>query len=137
MPIANPDSWIIYEYMNLPQIVLVDDEPAILELQQAALGTVDLAVAAFQRPAEAWQYLQQHPEVRLLVTDWEMPEMTGMDLFFKVRGLPRPPRVIFVTGHGSVNRAVQALSQGASNFSEKPFLPEAFVVGNSNGKNLI
>jgi len=104
----------------MPQIILVDDEKAILDVQQDALSEIGLNAEAFYDPVDAYERIQRG-NVSLVVTDWNMPKMTGMDLLFKTRSLARPPYVIIVTAHGTVTRAVQAMNQGAFNFLEKPF----------------
>jgi DNA-binding NtrC family response regulator len=101
-------------------IVLVDDEQPILEIQQEALSQINLTAQAFVDPMVAWERIQQG-DVSLVVTDWNMPQMTGMDLLFKTRSLQRPPHVIIVTAFGTIPRAIQAINEGAFNFLEKPF----------------
>ena len=90
-------------------IVLVDDDQNILDLQQEALRQIGLEAQTFCDPLAAWEHLQKGG-VRLLVSDWEMPGMTGMELLFKSRGLDFPPFVILLTGNGSVDRAVGAMT---------------------------
>src|SRR5260221_8808478 len=104
----------------MPHVVLVDDEQTILNIQLEALSEIGLSAEAFSDPVAALERIQRG-DVSLVVTDWNMPEMTGMDLLFKTRALVRPPYVIIVTAHGTVTRAVQAMNQGAFNFLEKPF----------------
>lgn len=56
-----------------------------------------------------------------LVLDIRMRAMTGLELFDRLRGLGCRMPVIFLTGHGEVPQAVQALKNGAFDFLEKPF----------------
>ena len=102
------------------EIVLVDDETPILEIQQEALSLIGLTARAFSDPLAAWDYIYKN-DVAIVVSDWNMPGMTGMELLFKTRALPRPPYVIMITAFGTVDRAVQAMNQGAFSFLEKPF----------------
>ena len=104
----------------LRTIVLVDDEESILAIEQEALGEIGLEVEPFSNPIQAWERIQRG-DVALVVTDWNMPQMTGMELLFKTRALQTPPYVIVVTAHGTIPRAVQAMNQGAFSFFEKPF----------------
>ena len=99
----------------MERIVIVDDEAEILEIQKEALTELDVEVQAFTDPCAAWKHIQQS-ESALVVTDWNMPGMTGMDLLFKIQGLERPPYVIVMTAYGTIDRAVQAVHQGAFNF---------------------
>ena len=112
--------------MALPgQVILVDDDQAILDLQLETLSGMSLEAQSFSDPFAAWERIQKNG-VRLVVTDWEMPGMTGMELLFKTRGLPIPPYVILLTGRGSVDRAVAAMTCGAYSFLEKPFDPQRY-----------
>ncbi|MBE7462768.1 MAG: sigma-54-dependent Fis family transcriptional regulator [Planctomycetes bacterium] len=108
------------------EIVVVDDETDILALQEATLSVAGLNARTFSNPLEAWEYIRQN-RPRLVISDWEMPGLSGMDLLFKTRGLPVTPYVIILTGFGSVDRAVQALKMGAFSFLEKPFDPEKYL----------
>ncbi|MBI3831288.1 MAG: sigma-54-dependent Fis family transcriptional regulator [Planctomycetes bacterium] len=108
-----------------PIVVIVDDEPGILEVQKATLESLGIQPLCFNDPLKAWERIRQGP-VDLVITDWEMPEMTGLNLLFKIRGLQNPPQVIFLSGFGNVSRAVQALVEGATDFIEKPFEPGAY-----------
>jgi DNA-binding NtrC family response regulator len=108
------------------RIVLVDDEPEVLDIQEEALRELGATIRKFKDPSEAWLYLQREP-ASLVVTDWNMPGMTGMELLFKTRGLNRPPYVIVLTAFGTVERAVEAINAGAFNFLEKPFEINAYV----------
>ena len=105
----------------MDRIVLVDDETSILELQQEALEGMGFVLSSFSDPRAAWEFLQTHNDVTLVVSDWNMPGMSGMDLLFNIRGLAHPPYVILMTAFGTISRAVKAMNQGAFDFLEKPF----------------
>jgi len=100
-------------------IVLVDDEAEILNIQADALTGMGFVIRKFTDPIAAWEFLQRE-RTTLVVTDWNMPGMTGLDLLFKIRGLPFPPYVIVLTAFGTVERAVQAMNAGAYSFLAKP-----------------
>ncbi len=112
--------------MPRSEIVLVDDEQLLLDLEKDALATIGLHAQAFTNPQKAWEYIAENGPA-LVVTDWNMPQMTGMDLLFRTRALPTPPHVIILSGAGTVERAVQAMNHGAFNFLEKPFQTERFL----------
>jgi two-component system response regulator AtoC len=103
-----------------PSIVLVDDERHILDLQMAALEGIGFRATAFTDPNSAWEHIQKN-KIDLIITDCNMPGMSGLELLFKTRSQSYPPDVIFITGFGTVPLAVQALSGGAFGFLEKPF----------------
>ncbi len=108
------------------EIVLVDDDPLTLTLEQDVLSAAGMHAKSFTNPFEAWQYIEKTVP-RLVVTDSRMPGMSGMELLFKTRGMPIPPHVIIATGFGTVEHAVTAMNEGAFNFIEKPFKAERFL----------
>jgi two-component system chemotaxis response regulator CheY len=76
--------------------------------------------------AQAWETLVQNPGVGVLITDWNMPEMNGLDLVKKVRAeakyvdLP----IIMVTTEGGKTEVITALKAGVNNYIVKPFTPD-------------
>lgn len=104
----------------LPTIYVVDDDDGMRRALDALLSTVGYKTAVFSRPGE---FLSQFkPEVHsCLVLDIRMPEMSGLEVQQQLnrRGSMLP--VIFITGHGDVPMAVQAMKEGAFEFVQKPF----------------
>jgi len=107
-------------------VVIVDDEIEVLNLQREILSDAGIIAETFSDPNAAWTRIQSG-DVHLLITDYMMPGMTGMDLLFKTRGLEKPPHVILVTAHGSVDMAVQAMTGGALSLLEKPFSTQHYL----------
>jgi two-component system chemotaxis response regulator CheY len=70
---------------------------------------------------KAWTHLQARPE-RLVITDWMMPEMSGLDLCRKIRAEPGPKYVytILLTSKSHRHERLQGLSAGADDFLSKP-----------------
>jgi DNA-binding NtrC family response regulator len=108
------------------EVIVVDDDAAHLNLEAEFLKEAGLRARAFSDPLTAWEAISRGG-ARVVVSDWEMPGLSGLDLLFKVRGLRQPPQYILVTGHGSVDRAVQALKHGALAFLEKPLRKADFL----------
>jgi DNA-binding NtrC family response regulator len=67
----------------------------------------------------ALKALEQHP-YSFLITDLRMPDMDGMRLLKEIRKQQLPVTVIFLTGHGSIDKAVEAMRLGAYDFLTKP-----------------
>jgi two-component system chemotaxis response regulator CheY len=76
--------------------------------------------------AQAWEVLTQNADVSVLITDWNMPEMNGLELVKKVRAeqkyvdLP----IIMVTTEGGKTEVITALKAGVNNYVVKPFTPD-------------
>jgi two-component system response regulator FixJ len=103
-----------------PIIYVVDDDDGMRRALDTLLSTVGYKTAVYSRPSE---FLSQFkPEAHsCLVLDIRMPEMSGLEVQQQLnrRGSMLP--VIFITGHGDVPMAVQAMREGAFEFLQKPF----------------
>lgn len=75
----------------------------------------------------ALDYLQQN-EVHILVSDWRMPEMSGIELCQIVKNNHLPPFVILLTANNQTADIVLGIEAGADDFICKPFLPELLKV---------
>lgn len=103
------------------KILIVDDDPSILEVLDARLSASNFKVLKAKDAAGAEQILRDQKGVDLLVSDIKMPGKSGMELFTDVRkSLPDLP-VIFLTAHGTIPDAVDAIKLGAADYIAKPF----------------
>lgn len=128
--------------MAHPKVYIVDDDEAVLDAIRMLLLSVDYEVETFQSPRA---FLEAAPGITAgcLVLDVRMPAMSGLELqqLLKQRGVPIP--IIFITGHGDVPMAVQAMQAGAFDFLQKPFrdqdlldrIGEALVADNNRRRN--
>ncbi len=107
--------------METAQILLVDDDPALL---QALPLTVSLRMSNVQvhtaaSASQALQLLQQH-EYHAIVSDIKMPGLDGFDLLaITSQQYPEIP-VLLITGHGEHDLAIRALREGAYDYLLKP-----------------
>ncbi|MFO1381365.1 MAG: response regulator transcription factor [Chitinivorax sp.] len=106
--------------MNKPTVFVVDDEEAVRDSLQWLLESKGLKVALFDS-AEAFLAAYSPSLPGCLVVDVRMPGMSGLELQEKLAELHYAIPVIFITGHGDVPMAVQAVKHGAIDFLEKPF----------------
>ena len=103
------------------KILIVDDDPSILEVLEARLSAFNFRVLKAKDAAGAEQILRDQKGVDLLVSDIKMPGKSGMELFTDVRkALPDLP-VIFLTAYGTIPDAVDAIKLGAADYISKPF----------------
>ncbi len=72
---------------------------------------------------EAWEALQQPDAPRLVVLDWMMPEMDGLEVLRRVRALPgdRPPYILMLTSKIDKAEIIAGLDAGANDYLPKPF----------------
>lgn len=104
-----------------PLIVCVDDDEAILGVVARCLKRDDLDVRVTLSPSEALAWIERD-EVAVLVSDYDMPEMTGAQLAGHARRI-RPETVrILLTGKRTLDTAIDGINQGeVFRFLGKPF----------------
>ena len=103
-----------------PRVYLVEDDDAVRDSLKLVLESVGLTVEDYARADEfldAWS----EDLAGCIVLDIRMPGMNGMELQRKLNSLHSTLPIIFVTGHGDVPMAVEAMQQGAVDFIQKPY----------------
>ncbi len=103
-----------------PVVYLVDDDEAIRDSLSLLLDSVGLEHAVF---SSALEFLEAYdPEQHAcLVADIRMPGLSGLELQQKLNQDHADVPIIFITGHGDVPMAVNAMKSGATDFIQKPF----------------
>jgi len=101
-------------------IFVVDDDDGMRRALGTLLSTVGYKTALFALPS---QFLARFKadEPGCLILDIRMPEMSGLEVQQQLNRVGAMLPVIFITGHGDVPMAVQAMKEGAFQFIQKPF----------------
>jgi DNA-binding NtrC family response regulator len=102
-------------------ILVVDDDPQIREVLQTRLESKGYRVFTANDGQEALAALKHGESVDLIITDLKMPVMDGLEFMRRLPKTTDRPPVIFLTAHGSVPEAVEAMKLGAYDFLEKPY----------------
>ncbi len=105
---------------ELATILVVDDEPELCQALGRLLGRNGYRTLTAGNGEEALEILRQEP-VPLVLTDLMMPRLNGVDLLKAVKIIAPATEVVIVTGHGTIETAVEAMKMGAYDFIEKPF----------------
>jgi len=100
-----------------PRVVLVDDSAAVRESTRLLLKTVGVELITYDSPVS---FLEEMPEASCVLLDVRMPELSGIEVYRRMREAGMEMPVIFITGHGRVSMAVSAMRDGAFDFLEKP-----------------
>jgi FixJ family two-component response regulator len=103
-----------------PTIYVVDDDDGMRRALDTLLSTVGYKTAVFARPSEFLSRFRTDAH-GCLVLDIRMPEMSGLEVQQQLNRMGSMLPVIFITGHGDVPMAVQAMKEGAFEFIQKPF----------------
>jgi DNA-binding NtrC family response regulator len=107
-------------------VLLADDEKSIAVTLRDELQGAGHKVTVVGDGREALAALQAQP-YDLLITDIRMPGMDGIRLLKAAKALDPAPEVILITGHGTIESAVEALQHGAYDYVQKPFLNEELL----------
>ncbi len=105
--------------MAKPTVLIVDDEPDLVELVALTLERMDLATASAGDLATARQLLSER-RFDLCLTDMRLPDGDGLDLVAWIEQRQPQLPVAVITAHGNVESAVRALKAGAFDFVSKP-----------------
>ncbi|MGH7771581.1 MAG: sigma-54-dependent transcriptional regulator [Candidatus Binatia bacterium] len=105
------------------KILIVDDEPFNLDLLEQELTDLGYAIERANDGEEALKKVETfQPELILL--DYMMPGMNGVEVLKELRKRGSDIPVVIITAYGTIERAVQAMKEGAYDFIPKPFEPD-------------
>ena len=102
-----------------PDILLVDDDERLRNAAGKVLAAGGHRVVMASSGREALERLNQET-VALVVSDLRLPDLNGIALLKWVRELRPETEVVMITGHGSIEKAVEAMRLGAYDFIQKP-----------------
>ena len=102
------------------RILVVDDAPTALEVLERNLITKGYRVFTAPSVVDAIKILENSP-IDLVITDYKMPKISGLDLIRHIRENYHDTEVIMITGYASVKGAVEAVKMGAEEYLPKPF----------------
>lgn len=105
------------------RVLIAEDDPVSRRLLQAALAKWGYEVTVTTNGKEAWEALQSPNAPSLLVLDWLMPEMDGVEVCREARKSDalKSSYIILLTSRGSKEDIVQGLEAGADDYVTKPF----------------
>jgi two-component system, NtrC family, response regulator AtoC len=110
--------------MGIQKVLVVDDESIIRNLLGEILQRKGLEVHSADSGESALAILEDQT-FDLVITDMKMGKKSGIDVLKKVKESSPDTAVLVITGHGTIENAVQAMQLGAFNYLLKPFTPEA------------
>jgi len=107
------------------KILVVDDSSTmrrIIKNTLHRLGFSDILEAA--DGLEACEQYAENEDIDLIITDWNMPNMNGLEFVKKVRAEDQDTPIIMVTTEGGKKEVITALKAGVNNYIVKPFTPQ-------------
>ena len=105
------------------KILIVDDEPFNLDLLEQELTDKGYAI---EKAADGREAMTKFESVRpdLVLLDYQMPDMNGLEVLKEIRKRESTVPVVMITAYGTIERAVEAMKEGAYDFIPKPFDPD-------------
>jgi len=117
-----------------PTILIVDDEPSIVQSLSGLLTDEDFEVTTAGNGYEALQQIETNAPDLVLLDIW-MPGIDGLETLQEIKKTHPHTHVIMITGHGTIETAVQATKLGAFDFIEKPLSIDKVIVAINNALN--
>jgi DNA-binding NtrC family response regulator len=114
------------DILKKERILIVDDTPNTLEVLQRNLTSQGYQTFIASHATEAINLLNR-THIDLVITDFKMPEVSGLDLIRHVRENFKETEVMMMTGFPSVDGAVEAMKKGAEEYLVKPFTDEELL----------
>ena len=117
------------------KILIVEDEDLMRSILEKLLKKEEYVVSTAADGADGLEiFRREHPD--LILTDVQMPNMTGLELLDEVRKQDRDTLVIVLTAFGSLESAVEAMRKGAHDYITKPFINDDIRMTVSRGLEL-
>ncbi len=112
------------------KVLIVDDMTTMRKLTKKSLMNMGFSVFVEASDGQdAWGKLNENVDTGLVISDWNMPKCTGLELLKRVRSDSRFKKLPFVllTAEGEQSQVAQAISVGVDNYILKPFTHDNFV----------
>jgi two-component system chemotaxis response regulator CheY len=105
------------------RVLVIDDSRAIRIIIANMLREIGMEVLEARDGLEALEQIKRNPDVELLLVDWNMPVMNGMEFIHAVRAQRAydAMRILMVTSEAESGQVSRALSAGANEYLMKPF----------------
>ncbi|MEI8382586.1 MAG: response regulator [Planctomycetota bacterium] len=109
--------------------MIVDDSRAMRRILRQIVEPLGFQVIEAGHGVEALNRVSEFPDLDLILVDWNMPEMNGIDFVTAIRANPahRGIKLVMVTTETEPSKMARALMAGVDEFVMKPFTPEILV----------
>ena len=111
------------------KVLVVDDSAIMRKVIEQILEMLGHEAVPAANGVEAFERLKEHDDVKLILLDWNMPEMNGIEFLRAVKdrpGLSKIP-VIMLTTESERRKMIEAIEAGAKHYLTKPFQPETLA----------
>lgn len=109
------------------RILIAEDEPDMQKILRIYLEKEGHEVSSAYDGKEAFEHLCSN-SFDLLIADWMMPIMSGLELLKEIRRMAMPVKVIMLTAKSDTEDEIKGLSTGADDYIKKPFEPRILIL---------
>jgi DNA-binding NtrC family response regulator len=106
--------------MSLATVLMVDDEVPFVETMTKRLTKRKLEIIAAFNGKDALAQLNRHPQIEVVILDVKMPGMDGLETLAAIKKAYPTKEVLMLTGHATVESAIEGLNKGAFDYLMKP-----------------
>jgi DNA-binding response OmpR family regulator len=107
-------------------ILIVEDEVGIVQFLQQGLEEEGYQVTSAFDGVQGLELIQQH-HFDLILLDWMLPKMTGLDLCKAIRKIDVDTPILFLTARDTVQETIEGIKAGANDYIKKPFSFEELI----------
>ena len=111
----------------MPKVLIIDDSTVMRKMIQRNIQQSGLIVDSFVEAGdgkEALAKIAADSSIDLILCDWNMPNMTGIEFVKVLRGSGNQTPIVMCTTEGSDAKVVEATGSGANGYLTKPFTPD-------------
>ena len=111
------------------KVLVVDDSAIMRKVITQILEMLGHDAVPASNGLDAFERLKEHEDVRLILLDWNMPEMNGIEFLRAIKTRPRLSEipVIMLTTESERRKMIEAIEAGAKHYLTKPFQPETLA----------
>ena len=106
---------------NIKTVLIVDDKHVQLKTLRRALRTRGYQVVEAISGKQALDHIEKNKDIDIVITDYAMPEMNGIELLQKIRKTSKSIPVILMTAYGDKDLVIKAMHYQCTGFIDKPF----------------
>jgi len=109
------------------KVLVVDDSSTMRRIIKNTLNRLEIKnTIEGEDGVEGFTQLEKNPDTDLIITDWNMPNMNGLEFVKKIRSDERfkDKPIVMVTTEGGKREVITALKAGVNNYIVKPFTPQ-------------
>jgi DNA-binding NtrC family response regulator len=122
-----PVSHVTPELPMQTKVLIVEDDNAMAQMCAKLIRRRGHTVVIAGTGQDALAMIRQAADIDVVISDVQMPQMSGMQLLVRLRALDANLPIILMTGHANLLSPSEALALGAADYIMKPFEPETLI----------